>query len=266
MDMSYSHPTPTKTTRNSGFTLLELSIVLVIIGLIVGGITVGKEMIKASELSSVISDVKKFDVAVNTFNLKYNALPGDMDNATAYWGALADCDDARVGTLTCDGNGNGYMENTTGGTGPLLEWSVALQHLENSGLIQQRFPGQYAINGFIEDNMVPTALSGIYLTLGPGYEELAVSGYMEAALSDKGHVAVLGGWDGEDSLALDPLITPQDASSLDIKIDDGMPSTGIISTEIGFYNNTRCRNALTPPQYDYTDSTNTCALLWKMTF
>src|ERR1700689_1860224 len=69
--------------RHSGFTLIELSIVLVIIGLIVGGILVGQDLIKAAEVRAQISQVEKYKSAVNTFMVKFDALPGDMPLATA---------------------------------------------------------------------------------------------------------------------------------------------------------------------------------------
>src|SRR5271166_3486100 len=64
--------------KEKGFTLIELSIVLVIIGLIVGAILVGRDMIKAAEIRSTISQEEKYQASVNTFRLKYAALPGDM--------------------------------------------------------------------------------------------------------------------------------------------------------------------------------------------
>ena len=65
-------------TKNSGFTLIELSIVLVIIGLIVGGILIGKDLVKASEIRSQISQIEELKTAVSTFKLKYGYLAGDM--------------------------------------------------------------------------------------------------------------------------------------------------------------------------------------------
>jgi len=69
-------------SRN-GFTLIELSIVLVIIGLIVGGILVGQDLIKAAEVRAQISQIEKYNSAVNTFRAKFQAIPGDMAISTA---------------------------------------------------------------------------------------------------------------------------------------------------------------------------------------
>ena len=68
----------------TGFTLIALSLVLVIIGLLVGGILVGRELIRAAELCADISAVDKFDAAVNAFRLKYNCLPGDCHNFVTF--------------------------------------------------------------------------------------------------------------------------------------------------------------------------------------
>jgi prepilin-type N-terminal cleavage/methylation domain-containing protein len=67
----------------SAFTLIELSIVLVIIGLIVGGVLVGRDLIGASTVRAQISQMEKLQTAVHTFRGKFNALPGDMNVTTA---------------------------------------------------------------------------------------------------------------------------------------------------------------------------------------
>jgi prepilin-type N-terminal cleavage/methylation domain-containing protein len=66
-----------------GFTLIEMSLVLVIIALIVGGILVGQDLIKAAEARAQISQIEKYNSAVNTFRAKFQAIPGDMAVATA---------------------------------------------------------------------------------------------------------------------------------------------------------------------------------------
>ncbi len=61
----------------SGFTLVELSIVLVIIGLLIGGILVGQSLIANAGLASTISQIQQFDAGVAVFKDKYRNLPGD---------------------------------------------------------------------------------------------------------------------------------------------------------------------------------------------
>jgi prepilin-type N-terminal cleavage/methylation domain-containing protein len=67
--------------QERGFTLIELSIVLVIIGLIAGGILAGSELIHASKVRATVKRFTEIDTAVNTYRTKYACLPGDCVNA-----------------------------------------------------------------------------------------------------------------------------------------------------------------------------------------
>ncbi len=97
-------------TAQRGFTLIELSIVLVIIGLIVGGILTGRDLIRAAELRSVVSDLERFDTAFNTFRGKYDCIPGDCANATTFFGTDSlGCPSGGGPTGTCNGNGDGLI-------------------------------------------------------------------------------------------------------------------------------------------------------------
>jgi prepilin-type N-terminal cleavage/methylation domain-containing protein len=71
----------TFSTKKSAFSLIELSIVLIIIGLLIAGVTGGASLIKSSELRSAISEARGYAVAVNGFYSQYNELPGDYDVA-----------------------------------------------------------------------------------------------------------------------------------------------------------------------------------------
>lgn len=81
-----------------GFTLVELSVVLVIIGLIVGGILVGRELVLAAQIRQTISQFERFNAAANTFRTKYQYLPGDFPDAAAFGFEL-----------TSAGNGDGIV-------------------------------------------------------------------------------------------------------------------------------------------------------------
>lgn len=91
--------------KDSGFTLIEISITLVIIGLLVGGVLVGRDLIKAAEVRAQISQIEKFNQAANTFRGKYGYLPGDIPSVEATQFGFS----AR-GPYAGQGDGNGVIE------------------------------------------------------------------------------------------------------------------------------------------------------------
>ena len=60
-----------------GFTLVELAIVLVIIGLLIGGILVAQSMVSTTRIHSQVTQLQQLDTAIQNFQTKYNSLPGD---------------------------------------------------------------------------------------------------------------------------------------------------------------------------------------------
>lgn len=68
----------------SGFTLIEVAVVLVVIGLLVGGILVGRDLMRMAEIRATIRQIEDFNSAVNAFRNKYNCLPGDCINGSDF--------------------------------------------------------------------------------------------------------------------------------------------------------------------------------------
>ncbi|HPW06882.1 MAG: prepilin-type N-terminal cleavage/methylation domain-containing protein [Rhodoferax sp.] len=78
--------------KQSGFTLVEIAIVLVIIGLLLAGVLKGQELIENSKIKSIVNDMKAVQAAYNGYLDRYKAIPGDETLATAAargWGASA---------------------------------------------------------------------------------------------------------------------------------------------------------------------------------
>jgi len=83
---------PVIKNRNSteaGFTLVEIAIVLVIIGLLLGGILKGQEMITQAKIKNVINDFNGVTVAITSYQDRYRAIPGDDQNAATRWAPRA---------------------------------------------------------------------------------------------------------------------------------------------------------------------------------
>src|SRR5688500_1530146 len=86
--------------RQTGFTLVEIAIVLVIIGLLLGGILKGQEMITQAKIKNVIADFSGVSAAYHGYQDRYRAIPGDDPNADTRWA---------VAPAATKGDGNGVV-------------------------------------------------------------------------------------------------------------------------------------------------------------
>jgi prepilin-type N-terminal cleavage/methylation domain-containing protein len=88
-------------SQQSGFTLVEIAIVLVIIGLLLGGILKGQELINSAKVKNLANDFRVVPTYIYAFQDKFKALPGDDISATTHMsGCTAPCQ---------NGNGNGVI-------------------------------------------------------------------------------------------------------------------------------------------------------------
>lgn len=248
MNVTHSHRTASVSPARAGFSLTELSVVLVLVSLLVGGITTGLNIKHTAELKSVSDDVMHLREIVDIFKQRYQNLPGDMYNATKYWGAAdADFDDCKttVSTshATCNGDGNNSI--TTPGDGDTYyEAHRFWQHLVNAQLMDGTYTGHRA--GTDDD---ATCLSnshcgqsnfknGSYypVTVKEEVDYFQPDGLTGLLMypGDKGNALVLfrnsneGGANGAFVGA--PLLTAEDTYNLDMKFDDGKPASGNMQT------------------------------------
>ena len=96
-----------------GFSLIELSVVVLIIGLIVAGVSSGTKLVKQAELRGIIQEMNAINAAYNTFKSTYKAIPGDMSNASTFFDL---CASGGVGNDNCNGNGDGFITYNMGNT------------------------------------------------------------------------------------------------------------------------------------------------------
>ena len=249
----------------SGFSLVELSIVLVILGLLTGGILGGQALIRAAELRTVATDYARFATAAQTFRDKYFAIPGDMANATAFWGkSAADCN-AHAGTAatpgTCNGDGNGQISwaSAANSTGEAFQF---WKQLALAGLVEGTFSGisgsGHPIHSIIGVNVPRGKLSNssfgvtFYVTAGDAFNYGL----------NYGNQMTFGAANGIFD-ASGPILRPEESWNIDTKLDDGRPATGSIINAYWDQCTTSTSFSDFSGQYDLSVSTNSCALRYR---
>ncbi len=197
-----------------GFTLIELSIVLVIISLIVGGVIGGKALINSSELQSIITDVNGFKTAINTYKLNYDTLPGDHRDAWSYFGGgvntICGANADANASDGCNGDGNGRIDGKN-------EEVRAWQHLALADIYHGVSPvagltGTYDLG----ENLPRSKRGQTGYVMGYSYV------YMKRAGNDISYAAPRDNGNTFDTAVL----SVKDAISIDKKMDDGLADSG----------------------------------------
>lgn len=204
--------------NQKAFTLVELAIVIVIIGLLVGGVLSGQELINQAKIRAQIKQFGALDTAALTFKSKYGFIPGDVPEAAATrfnftWGSPR--------------GGNGKLEDDTGNipnTATFYENSHYFFHLSQTKLIKEHL---FQVAG----------------------RSLIYQKYPKAEMGDWG-IAAVGMRDGVNYflgptkkvsdtndnrftlMSPTPALSPSNAQALDDKIDDGIPSQGLMRAVI----------------------------------
>jgi prepilin-type N-terminal cleavage/methylation domain-containing protein len=260
----------------SGFTLIELAIVLVIVGLIVAGVLTGQTLIRSTQLNSVVKEYYQYKTALGIFRDKYSYLPGDMPNAVKFWGAqaggTADGIDstcaalttAATGTLTCNGNGDSGVTHWLGVSpwwGEPHEVYRAWQHLANAGLVEGSFSGVQGSGG-VQHAVIGTNVPGSKFNNG-GWTFWDLAGFNAGTASffpAKYGTTIIFGGQSSNTWTNVAILRAEEAYIIDNKIDDGKPHTGKILSQ---------KNAIQPncvpasnDIYSISDTTAGCYLLF----
>lgn len=203
-----------KINSQSGFTLVELAIVLVLIGLIIGGVLKGQELIKSTRIKMAVSQWETIKAASHAFEDKFYAYPGDYEEASKYIYGLENFD---------NGDGNGIIGKSFGDiftSAPItegnLENSLFWKHLQSTDLIR----GAENVGGReIARYLMPSRIVGAYLDIVYGG-------------NGTGNNLIVSHWlrlrQGTADKPTDDVLSEREAAEIDQKYDDGVSSTGSI--------------------------------------
>lgn len=264
---------------NRAFSLVELAIVLVILGLITGGILSGKALIRGAGLKSIPQNLANYEKAVGLYRDTYKALPGDHARATQIWGSVgggsAQCvtpiTDVGTGTETCNGNGDGVIGGVA--AAQRYENHRFWQHLSNAGMIEGRYTGVQGSGGLF--HVVPgTNAPMTSLSRDSGYSYWNIGNITNTAhasnfVGDYSQMFQVG-MKNSTNRTLVSLFRPKEVWSIDVKVDDGVPAYGKIRQYKGTYAiyGVNCTTSDDPDAAKYlmTSEVIGCSLIYLPTF
>ena len=221
--------------KQGGFTLVELAICLMIIGLLIGGVLRGQEVLENARIIALIKQVNSYKAANIAFMDAYDMRPGDIANAT---NRIPNC---TAGTSCLNGNGDGRVgiriesfvnnENQAGTAVPQVETSMFWKHLTLAGFISGINAAGNPANPAWGETHPMANLAG-------GFSVMYYQAINSAVVHDKGagHMLRLqsaptsAGYSytpGQDNM----LLTAGQARKLDEKMDDGLGDSGYVTAD-----------------------------------
>jgi prepilin-type N-terminal cleavage/methylation domain-containing protein len=187
--------------KNKGFTLIEFAIVLVIIGLLLGGVLKGQELINNAKVKSFASDFHNIPIMLYSYQDTFKALPGDDAQVTAHLAG------ATPATTPAGTVGNGVVNSAWNSAINSDESCLFWQHVRLAGLA----PGSTTVS----------------CTLNADYWPKNANGGQLGIQSNTGFVTMTGSMHGSYVICSNN-IPGQYVLQLDAMLDDGDPATGSV--------------------------------------
>jgi prepilin-type N-terminal cleavage/methylation domain-containing protein len=197
--------------NQSGFTLIEIAIVLVIIGLLLGGVLKGQELINSAKVKNLATDFRNIPVFIYGYQDKFKALPGDDANVTTHLaGGVAPvaCAPAAAGLCV---PGNGIIDGPWNATAITAESYVFWQHVRLAGLTSGSTTTGAA-------DYLPVNAVGGNIGIQSGTTDVTKAPIVDLSATP---VAIRGTY-----IICSPNILGKFVKQLDIQLDDGNTATG----------------------------------------
>ncbi len=234
------------THTNKGFTLVEIAIVVILVGLAAAAVVKGTDMVQTVRKQALQTEIKSTKTAFEAFKKKYNALPGDMLNATArFQNCSGTCvngnGDTFIGTPNSPISGAYALGGTDG------EYQQFWEHLHKAGLRQTA--------------LAPVPKAGGTLMVRSINQDLCYAAGQPAKLQGIWLV-----WQLQPYIAADtsPVISPREAMLIDRKYDDGKPGWGNVRSAGAanfLANNDGCK---TDPDTYVSSDNKTCYMMFRL--
>ncbi len=264
-----------RTSTQRGFSLVEMSIVLLIIALVTGGFAYSRMLLRSAQVQSITTDINQYKSAINAFVIKYDGLPGDMVNNSTYWPHAMDgitavvwAGDGSESIGDINGDGNGRIDNYE----PLYAWLI----LDISGVapgLSTKLRGHSvgsdgsSILGYLNEVFgIPSANACYPVAPGSNIPPTQIDGggyqlsHSHTTLYGRNDNAIIvGKLEGPAPSGMrGPLLTPAEAIQLDAKMDDGIANTGTVVADSGVASATPCLSGSN--QYLKDDTNVSCYL------
>lgn len=244
--------------KNRGFTLIELSVVIVIIGLIVAGIIAGQALVEQAKIRSIVADVNKYRTAMQTFIIKYDAVAGDMTNGASFFSGVHDGNgNRRIGSL--------YTESRSAWRSFYEAGLIAIRYdgMEDAPGAATQGPGGWhpttplkGESAFVWHSDPVTYTNG-NMSIGLPYPELNMASRHTLRLA--AYNSASSHFFGRGS------ISPKWAHNIDQKLDDGVAYTGKVVTYRNWGSVNTCVNEggqATPSRYVVTNEDGVCEMIF----
>lgn len=229
------------------FSLIELSMVLVMLGLLLGTVFSGQLMLRNQRIKQIQNNAEQFHVAVTQFREKYQFFPGDKPNALSIWSTVS---------CVANGDGNGLID----GTEDYYVWAELVAGGFTVGnyttCTSAQVPGVDIPSGPIES-------TGYAFSAGSSPAGLVTGTDGSSATFDGNYTAAI--YFGKNKVPatrmMDPAISADDALQIDTIYDDASPGNGVIMTWRSYGSTTGCYDSGSGA-YNAATSDQTCSLIF----